>query len=142
MQKIFCSLSEWKRKKKFKYSGLYDCGPIVALCSRAVALLQPSGTEQDLFILLRSSSFHQLLPYLLFSLCKWNSLYQLRAWVSCMRGPFESIPSWIIVQVKAQSGGKQSENGLTCGFEFRFKYQGKLVHLEMLCVAECVSVWI
>lgn len=43
------------------------------LCSRTVALLSPSGPEQDFFIPLGSSSFcSQLLPYLVFSFAAYN----------------------------------------------------------------------
>lgn len=107
------------------------------LCSR------PQAPSKDPFILLESPSLcSQLLPYLGFSFCAHDCPICFKACATLLRGLFESIPPWIILQVKSLCGGAQFENGLTCRFNFSLKHLSKLVHLEMLHMADRVSVWI
>lgn len=116
---------------------------IAPLCSRIVALLSPSGPEQgslySAWILFSLQPAAALLGFLTLRL--WLPTL-LKACATLLRGLFESIPPWIIVQVKALCGGKQFENGLTCRFDSSFKHLSKLVHLEMLHMADRVLLWI
>lgn len=115
-----------------------DGPPLFQDSSCALALKPWAGSLYSAWILFSLQTAAALLGFLI--LCLWLPPL-LKACATFLRRLFESIPPWIMLQVKALRGGPQFENGSFCRSDFGFKHFSKMVHLDMLHVQQIWSKW-